>query len=31
MSYDYNHAPDETTNAIALQVKAELDGNAQLN
>lgn len=31
VSYDYDHAPDETTNAIALQVKAELDGNAPLN
>ena len=30
VSYDYDHAPDETTNSIALQVKAELEGNAQL-
>jgi hypothetical protein len=30
VSYDYDHAPDETTNQIALQVKAELEGNAQI-
>jgi hypothetical protein len=30
VSYDYNHAPDETTNSVALQVKAELEGNAEL-
>jgi hypothetical protein len=31
ISCDYNHAPDETTNSIALQVKAELEENKPLN
>lgn len=30
VSYDYDHASDETTNSIALQVKAELEGNKPL-